>query len=235
MKKFPVTISAIIAALLFLSCSTPPEASQSRAMADGTLTYAEILEGCVLYSDGELTFPVTTLPETYFVCVIEQNENAVRVTYKNLDGYVRPECVSVCDFIPKTKFAASYLSLSNDGGTINVRSAPDNTKDNVVKRLTDGTKLYYYGTAEGTIQNQLLGAEWYCVSLGEGKIGYVYRMYAAAPELPDNVIEAIAPPSEPDVTPEAVTAAGGEYFLIAALCLPVIVLMYLLFKSRKSE
>lgn len=235
MKKFPVTISVVIAALLFLSCAIPSHACPVGAKADDTLAYAEILEGCVLYSDQELTFPVTTLPKTYFVCVIEQTESAVRVTYKNLDGYVRPECVSVCDFIPKTKFAKSYLSISNDGGTINVRSAPDNTKDNVLSRLTDGTRLYYYGYVEGTVQNQILGSKWYCVSLGEGKIGYVYCMYATAEELPDNVIEAIAPPSEPDVTPETIATAGGEYFLVAALCLPVIVLMYLLFKSRKSE
>lgn len=235
MKKLSVVTSVVIAALLFLSCTVPSEFRPERAKADDTPAYAEILENCVLYSDKELTFPVTTLPKTYFVCVIEQTESAMRVTYKNLDGYIRPECVSVCDFIPKTKFAQSYLSVSNDGGTINVRSAPDNTKDNVLSRLTDGTRLYYYGYVEGAVQNQILGSKWYCVSLGEGKIGYVYCMYASVPELPDNVIEAIAPPSEPDVTPETFATAGGEYFLVAALCLPVIVLMYLLFKSRKSE
>lgn len=227
-KLFASLIITVILAIL-------PIFPVSAAKAQSLPFYAQVLSGCVLYSDRELTNAITSLPPTYFVCVTEQDESVLRVTYKNVDGYARREYLSPCDFIPKYKFAESYLSLSNDGGTVNVRLKPDHTADNVCSRLTDGTKLYYYGFVEGSEQNKMIGSRWYCVDLGEGKRGYVYSMYAVVPALPDNVVE---PEEQPVVAPvynEAHVSAYGEYVVVAALCIPVILLMYLLFKHTPSS
>lgn len=204
--------------------------SGTAAAENAKSVYAEILQGCILYSDDSLTMPVTVLPQTYFVTVIETRDDCLRVTYKNADGYVFPDSVSVVDFTPKTKFASAKLKLLNDGGTVNVRSRPDHTSDNVIARLSDGASLYYYGTVSGTIQNEVIGDGWFCVELENG-YGYVYSMYAQAEPVKQNVIEAEPEPVVPDPLPESAAAGKGEYFFIAALCLPVIIFMYLLFKN----
>lgn len=198
------------------------------------LVYAEILNGCVLYSDDGLTTPVTVLPQTYFVTIIESRDDCLRVTYKNVDGYVSADSVSLVDFTPKTKFASAKLKLLNDGGTVNVRSEPDHTSANVIARLSDGASLYYYGTIPGTIQNEVIGDEWFCVELESGR-GYVYSMYAQAEPIKQNVIEVEPEPDVPDPLPESTATGTGEYFFIAALCLPVIILMYLLFKNDSNS
>lgn len=197
--------------------------------------YAEITGGCVLYSDESLTNAVTSLPPTYFVMVYKVLPSAYQVSYKNLDGYINRGDVSAVDFTPKTKFASSFLTLSNDGLHINIRSAPDHNADNIVARLTHGATLYYYGTVSGTTQNQLIGDKWYCVQLSEGGYGYVYAMYADAAPIPDNVIEPEPPSENVTVSPDVSAGGNREYFFIAALCIPVIIFCYLLFKPRPDS
>ena len=223
----------IASILLILSALVFPAARAAHAQT-ADLKYAEILSGCVLYSDAELTMPITSLPETYFASVISEEGSVCQVTYRNIDGYAHSSFISAVDFTPKNKSAQSYLTLVNDGGTINVRAYPDHSSENVLARLTDGTKLYYYGFVEGSKQNALVGSRWYCVDLGENKLGYVYSMYVSVPPLPDNVIEPEPSPVENTVTKEATLTRYGEYFLVAALSLPVVLMMYLLFKPSSS-
>ena len=98
-----------------------------------------------------------------------------------------------------------------------------------------------------------MGDEWYYVRFtadGETKRGYVYSLYVAAEPIPENVIEALPEP-EPGPEPEPVEnndddsetrtsdgsalSIGGEAITIVALCLPVIVITYLLFRKPGKE
>lgn len=228
MKTLAIILIAVITSLL-------PDTAARADSAGFSPVYAEIAEGCILYSDSGLTLPVVKLPATYFVTVIEKSSACLRVTYKNIDGYVSPESVTEADFTPKTKYASSKLTLLGDGGTVNIRSRPDHTADNVLARLSDGATLYYYGETAGTSQNEIIGEKWYCVELAEGGYGYVYSMYAKAEPIKENVIEAETPVTPPEPEKESSVSERGEYFFIAALCLPVIIFMYLLFKSDRNS
>lgn len=199
------------------------------------LSYAQILSGATLYSDEALTLPITSLPETYFVLIISEGDTVSRVSYLNLNGFIDNSTIERCDFTPKYKYAEATLTLTNDGGIINIRSAPDHTADNVSEKLTDGTTLEYYGSVTGSTQNQIIGDLWYAVRLSGGKLGYVYSLYAVASPIPDNVIEAEPEPEYDSPTQALVVDEQSSYFLIGALCMPVIVITYLLFKQKPNE
>lgn len=229
------TAIALLLSLSAFASTAPGVYALSEEPAPSYPAYAEITAGCVLYSDQNLTFAITSLPATYFVTVLSASETAMRVSYRNLNGYISPSCAETVDFTPQTKYASSTLTLVNDGLTVNVRAAPDHNSDNIIARLTHGAALYYYGSVSGTVQNSLIGDTWYCVSLENGDYGYVYSMYADPSPIPDNVIVPEPSPDEENAEPSAVPSGSGEYFFIAALCLPVIVFCYLLFAPRSDK
>lgn len=221
----------VIVILLCLALQYIPINSAS-ASEQSELHYAMILKGCIMYSDPYYAHPITALPATYFVTVLSRDGENLHVSYINIDGYIKAEFAEEVNFTPRYKYADYRVTLINDGGTINVRAMPDHINGEIRARLTDGTRMECYGDIQGSIQNDLIGDKWFSVKLSGGEVGYVYSMYVNAPPLRENVIEA-EPSPEPTVPDtELVTSERGEYFLIAALCLPVIVFMYVLFKSK---
>ena len=224
MKRF----LCIIFTIFCLAPTSLPEAKAEQ------IRYASILSGAILYSERDLSSPVTSLPETYFVTVVETLGEVSKVTYLGLSGYISNDFISPVDFTPKNKYAKATLSLTNDGGIINVRAYPDHTADNVTQKLTDGTTLEYYGVVAGRTLNQIIGDEWFAVKLSGGRLGYVYSMYAVASQIEPNVV--VPEEEDPKISPTTSFSVDehSSYFLIGALCLPVIVIMYLLFKQKPS-
>ncbi len=211
-----------------------PNSVCAQATTD-TMEYAIIETNCVLFSDENLTNAVSSLPESYFVTIIDEYEDYYHVTYADLSGFIKKSTVSRVNYTPRYKYGSGKLSLINDGGIINVRSSPNHTDNNVTAKLTDGTVINYYGSVQGSTQNEIIGNKWYAVILPEGKIGYVYSMYANAASIPQNTIEPEPIPESPSVSLVVDADEKSQYFLIAAMCIPVIILMYLLFKPRRAQ
>lgn len=239
----------VFIALMSMLC----DRSACRRARASALPYALIGEGAVLYSDDGKT-AVTSLPENYFAAVLGEPENGyVSVSYLDLAGKIEESKLSLIDYEPRYKYAEGSLRLNNDGHNVRIRSAPDHENGEVIADLADGETLFYYGTVKGTAQIAAVGDEWYYVRFaadGETKRGYVYSLYVAAEPIPENVIEALPEP-EPDPEPEPVLSdddgsetqtsdgsalsIGGEAITIVALCLPVIVITYLLFRKPGKE
>ena len=243
-----IKISAFFVALLALLPFFPEQKTQcARAAA---LSYALIGNDAVLYSDEGKT-AVTTLPATYFAVVLDEAENGyVSVSYLDLAGKVEEDKLTVVDYEPRYKYADGSLKLNNDGHNVRVRSTPDHENGEVVGDLSDGETLLYYGTVAGTAQVAAIGNEWFFVRFtddGETKRGYVYSLYVTANPIPENVIEPLPAPDpepEPSIEPENddgrqtdefSLSKNGEAITIVALCLPVIVVTYLLFRKPKKS
>lgn len=219
--------------------------------AASSFSYAQIGENTILYSDSELTTPMCTLPKTYFVAILGENDYALQVNYLDISGYVAPSSVTRVDFEPKTKYAdESTVALSNDGHSVNVRALPDHTSDNVLTSLSDGTTLYCYGKTAGSKQNPLIGNEWYFVRFDENgtlKTGYVYSLYAAFTPPADCVVEKVVAEQTPttdgdndrgEFTDKVKNATGFSIFeiaLICTLCVPVVVIMILLYRAPRKN
>lgn len=257
-RKIAVTAFIILFLALAPAFVLPAE---NRAAEAETLSYALIGDGAVLYDKvGADYVTVTNLPQNYFVILRGQTDadGYIPVSYLDLVGYVKPEAVEPVDYEPKYKYAeTNSLTLYNDGHEINVRTSPEHTLSNVAAVLAENTELYYYGTASGSTQVEQVGNVWYYVRYTEGgtaKRGYVYSLYVRARPIPENVIEKVAPqetqpPQEnPDDTTTDPTNTENpepsrdyeltrprEIIIIVSLCLPVIVIMYLLFKQPPKK
>lgn len=243
--------------IIFLMLIFAPVRTAAGASA---LDYGIIKSGALLMGKNDgCYFPITTLPENYFAALLgEENENGyIPVSYLDVTGYLKKDAVDAVNYEPKYKYAENNsLTVENDGHPVNVRSSPDHTLDNVIAEAQAGSKLYYYGTCSGTAQVEALGETWYYVKIvsdGETKRGYVYSLYAKAEPIPENVIEKVEPPAvnpDEDLNPggNAATETPGEkdpdgftltntheIIIVVSLCLPVILIMYLLFKQPSKK
>ena len=225
--------------LLAILCAFPYK-SLSFAIS---VPYAIIGKETTLLS-SDLT-PLTSLPENYFVAVVGDGEVYLEVSYLDITGFILKSSVTQVDYEPKYKYHESALvSLSNDGHEVNVRSAPDHTADNVIAVFPSGERLFYYGVMQGTSQVKEVGNDWYFVrfydSNGEVNRGYVYSLYCSADPIPENTIEPANPPKdENDVSvtkPETlILPVSKEVVIIIALCVPVVIITFLLFHKRGND
>lgn len=254
MKVF-VRFCAVVCVAVISICCVGSALPLKKAYASA-LTYGILTDGATLYSNSAEGYKaVTSLPKDYFVVLLgeENTEGYFSVSYLDVTGFVKSDKVVKVDYEPKYKYAENNsLTLTNDGQEINVRSAPDHAADNVIKELSEGTKLYYYGTVSGSAQVAALGDAWYYVRFSDGdeiRRGYVYSLYVVADPIPPNVIEkaeqqSADSPSEDEENPSPVIEKDpgdftldrtGEIIIIVSLCLPVIVIMYLLFRQPPGK
>ncbi len=207
------------------------------------------------------------LPSNYFAVLLgeENADGYIPVTYLDITGFLKPDSVSPVDYEPKYKYASeNSLKLTNDGHGVTVRSTPDHTQNNVITSLNEGEELYYYGEVKGSAQIEQLGDTWYFVRFtlnGELSRGYIYSLYADAQPVKANVIEKVEPPApaqqenptepgytpistepedpdtEPTVDPKFTLTKTSEIIIVVSLCIPVVIIMYLLFKKppKKDE
>ena len=212
-----------------------------------TLTYALIKEDAILYhGDAGGYSAVTSLPKNYFVVVTgEETEGYVPVSYLDIEGFVASQKLEFVDYEPKYKFAENnVLTATNDGHEVNVRLSPTSIYDNVIAELESGDSVYYYGKVNGQAQVGALGDEWYYVRFNKGTStvrGYIYTLYADALPIKENVIERVESPIEntPDDDYEQISEQSysdvREIVIIVSLCLPVLVVMYLIFHRPENE
>lgn len=252
--KRNVTLAAAVAAITALILAVCP--GRPRRAQGETAAYALIGEGAVLYSP-DAREAITTLPENYFVTILgdEDGEGFIPAAYYDLTGRVRAADVEKVDYEPKNKYALSAaLTVANDGFDINVRSSPDHAADNVIMTIPAQSGLFFYGTTCGSTQIEALGNRWYYVRLSVGDAavrGYVYSLYVTAESVPENVIEPLPPADKPAaVEPGQGENAEEEYgesgysslaptpaqetIIIVALSLPIVIIMYLMFRAPKS-
>lgn len=187
---------------------------------------------------------MVSLPAGYFVLQsdAEAPDGYIKVTYADLDGYVKASEVQAVDYTPVTKYElTATFTCDNDGQPVRLRAAPKKSAE-ILDVLGSSAKGRLYGSVTGEALIKDAGTDWYYVSI-EGKRGYVYYAHVKADDIPPNVIEkepskpADAPAStEPNVTKQdqgmPTTAA---IIFIVALCIPVPFIMYYLFKKPKDN
>ena len=247
----------ILSALLLLSFPVPTLS----AKAEEAILYAEIIDETFLFSKSDEAYtPVCTLPKSYFVQVIGEKQNGYfEATYDDLNGFVLSSAVSLCESEPTSKYHSASLVLFNDGHAVSVRSSPKHDEENLVASLPSFSAVDYYGTVEGSTQVEALGNKWYYIRFdhgGEKKRGYVYSLYAEEAKIPENktdwlpvVTEPITPPetnepeadepetNESDAIENTATPLSPlrEGIIIAALCIPAVLIIYILFKSGNRK
>lgn len=187
---------------------------------------------------------VVFLPAGYFVLQSDATapDGYIRVTYDDLDGYVRADHVIAVDYTPVTKYElTAKFTCNNDGQSVRLRAAPKKNAE-VIDVLNSSASGRLYGSIHGEALIDGAGTEWYYVA-ANGKRGYVYYAHVKADDIPPNIIEKEPedpPPDTPtDTTPQITEDDGmpttAAIIFIVALCIPVPFIMYYLFKKPKND
>lgn len=249
-KRFTAALFAALSCLMlfaFMSATGAISDARRTALA-AAVEYAYLpTPVTMMFKNGAQYEPATSLPATYFVAVIE-NENAdgyLKVSYLDITGYVRAADVEKVDYEPKFKYAEPSLLTFVEGSTTYLRSRPfSNGNSSVIADVPSDKSLVYYGTVDGDELYTGAGNKWYYVRYndadGEMLYGYLYSAHARSVQpIKDNTIEKVEPP--PDTTPppvkpgEAGLPKGVSAAIIACLSLPAVgIMFYLFFKGRGS-
>ena len=186
-----------------------------------------------LYADPQCLTAVTTLPATYFVIVLGQNENSYKVSYKDIVGYV--DNIEIVDYEPVTKYAAADFTVNNDGYPVKLRKEPSPAAE-VLAEIPAAKGGYYYGDISGSSLIPQVGDKWHYVSYNDGIetfYGYVYTSQVIVSEISDNVIEKVEYDKGEEQEPSPIF--GTDFLLIACLCVPSVLIMYLVFKDKERK
>lgn len=198
-----------------------------------TFSYGYLSVNTVLYADMGCQNAITTLPATYFVTVLESYEFAYKVSYKDITGYVID--VELVDYEPVTKFASASFKVNNDGYPVRLRSEPSGV-GKLITEIPAGGTGYYYGDVQGSALIQQVGSTWHYVSYNDGidtYYGYVYTSQVTVSEIANNIIEKVEHAKGEELTPSPVTET--DFLLITCLCVPSVLIMYLIFKDKKRQ
>ncbi len=210
--------------LLLLTLLTSPQ----------PFTYGYLPYGCTLYSDMQLTNPITTLPATYFVIILSE-DTAIRASYKDIVGFLDPASVEKVDYEPVTKFASASFTVDNDGYPVRLRSSPSKDAP-VISEIPSGASGYYYGDALGDALIEQVGNTWRYVSIGDPsgtKNGYVYSSQVSVTDFAPNVIEKVEYNDKGEDLASPVS--NTDFILIACLCVPSVLIMYVIFRSGEPK
>ena len=126
--------------------------------------YALIRDNSVLYVDENVSSALFSLPENYFVQILEENDGVYKVSYLDVVGFVKAESTTKVDYVPLNKFPSSVSCVVlNDGNTVTLRSSPFVLANNIIDRLDDGESVTFYGAKKGDEQVEKLGDTWYYI------------------------------------------------------------------------
>ncbi|MBR2970200.1 MAG: hypothetical protein IKC48_00140 [Clostridia bacterium] len=200
----------------------------SLLLAQTPFSYGYMPSPTTLYADPECSVAITTLPQTYFVIILGENEGVYHVSYRDVSGYATG--IEAVDYEPKTKHAQSSFTTCNDGYPVKLRLYPSADSE-VLCEIPDGEGGYYYGDASGSPLIEQVGDKWYYVSYGkQPTLGYVYSSQVSVSEFSPNVVEKI----EREESEEASSPLSDDtdFVLIALLCVPAVLIIYLAFRDK---
>ncbi|MCL1944503.1 MAG: hypothetical protein FWF56_01680 [Firmicutes bacterium] len=208
------------------------------------IQYAQIVNSTNLYQklDDEYV-ELTTLPTTYFVSILGQEEvgGFLPVSYLDLDGYIKSSDIDIVDYEPVTKDTVGEININNpDINSVNLRYVPDhNDADNIIDQVSrDNQGLCYYGSVKGSNFN---GTDiWYYVRTiknGQAVRGYVFGGNMTATPIKDNVVVKVPNPDSEDNISKTPSPLSDTtlYIIIGALCIPVVLLMIFSFKKKTNN
>ena len=240
--------------MFVLSVGMFPRTAFSYAESAYEITYAQIKTSAQIYTKTDEEYcPIATLPATYFVALLEEETDGeyLKVSYLDIDGYMKKTDLEKVDYEPVYKYAQVFFTAENEGFGAILRTSPNHDAETAAL-IPDGAKMLFYGTQEGTARYDDASRTWYYVKYGSGEsaiFGYVYCYHGFADTVPNNIIEKVPKeePTEPNVpnepqdgeqseTPEKTRLSPAyEAIFIVCLCLPFVIIMFILFRRPPEE
>ena len=250
-------LSAIIALLFFFAPTSLNNLHADNSLVSSNSQYARVRHSSVkLYksasNDESFKNIYFIIPETYFVELLSyENDNFFYARYLDVYGYVKISDVQCISGTPLSPFASNVSFRVFIPNGVDLRSSPSQSDGlNYVATINYlETNLQYYGKISGEEAVLYKGSEWYFAKLtknGTEQKGYVYSAYCdllTSIEPNTEVFEYIDTPvfktKETSVAPTDTETSISSFpvstqiIIIGAICIPCVLLIYLIFKPTK--
>ena len=208
--------------------------------SNANITYFAKIESENIYlfssPSGESENQLFILPKTYFVELLDdENDDFFKAKFKDEIGYVKKSQVSVMSGIPSHPYPnQSFRVFSLDG--LSIYSSPaitSSTKIATIPYLEND--IIYYGEIIGEQAIPDKSRTWYYCSYqsDENYFGYVYSVFCdKLTQIGENneSFEIVENPTFAVQTPETDLEQTTMIFIIIAVSLPCLVVLYLLIK-----
>lgn len=248
----------VLAILVYLLCCCSINFGNISVVSASTTYFARVTKSNAnLYRNPTPSTEVENLyfviEPTYFVEVLAyENSEFYKAKYLGITGYVRKSDIQFVSGVPATPYAEkiSFRVFAQNG--LNLRSSPADS-GGLTNRITTvaflETNLQYIGNISGEESVIYRGDTWYfCkyVKNDETYFGYLYAGYCDMLSPITANTEVMETTSEPTflqnvTTPteqESSNTFGGlstplQTLIIVGVCLPALLIIYLLFKPSK--
>ena len=230
MKKFMFVLGLF--SFLFLSL----DATNSCFAAEKEYFAKVETSGVQFYSSKDDLSALFELPATYFVKASISNDAYLHATYKNLNGYVKKELVSLMKGTPSQPYVnATFKVFVSNYLYSNPSQASSTTID-----ISTSDILSYYGTKNGQQLNSQTNV-WYFASVeknGQTFFGYVFSgITDYLTNIPQNTetFELVKDSDLSDQTETPLTklSTKTKILLIISIAVPSVLILYFLIKPSR--
>ena len=249
------SLTFLITFLVFSERFIKIKTQQPYALASLNSTYAKVKSGCVLYKSSNTTLNdpenlLFEIPESYFVTILQEKDNLVKVKYDSFVGYVDSQFLSAVNFTPKVQTLKNItFSISPDAGT-QLKSEPstESSSQTLITIPANTTNINYIAKVSSVTPIGGTSDVWFFAQYSPETnptsvyTGYIYSERTAnLTSITLNPEDNPAPAIEPTET-ETLTIDDDSYsltkearlVLIAFICLPIIIL-FIIFSIKAAK
>lgn len=192
--------------------------------------------GVNLCSSPSESSPIFEIPYSYFVKVDYVVDDYYKVSYKDVEGYVKKDKVKLMNGTPQTPYANATFKLFVP---YSVYQSPNQTSSKTLEQIDTTMEIEYYGTIQG---QQVMSDNniWYysCVTVnGQKYYGYIFSGVTdylttinVNPEsfeiVSDNILNS-------STTEFKELSTGTKIMLIVSISVPSVLILYFLIKPSK--
>lgn len=202
--------------------------------------YAKIgSSGVMLYSSKNDNTNLFEIPASYFVKVISIENDYLKVSYSNIEGYVKKNQATLMNGTPQNPYANANFKVF----VSNFIYSNANQTSSVVCPISTADNLIYYGTKQGQ-QISSTSNVWYYCSLekdGQKYYGYVFcGITDYLSQIPTNtesfdILDESTISITTPYTEVASLSTKTKILLIVSISLPSALILYFLIKPSRIQ
>ncbi len=196
--------------------------------------YARIENSSIIYSQADENTPICIAEKSYFVQILNDMDDKLKVYYNGISGYIKKNDVKEITSIPNTPYPSNIKLIV--GSPCNLRNSPTTKDDsnNIIASLKSGENdIEFVGRIFSDEAIDFGGTTWFLVKY-QGKYGYVYNKYLKSTPLIIENTEKISYLSSEPVDIQNPITHTPSLILIIIMAIPLLFILIILYLPSKQ-
>lgn len=195
--------------------------------------YARIENSSIIYSQADESTPICIAEKSYFVQILSDFDDKLKVYYNGISGYIKKNDVKEITSIPNTPYPNNIKLIV--GSQCNLRNSPTTKDDsnNIITTLKSGeNNIEFVGRIFSDEAIDFGGTTWYLVKY-QDNYGYIYNKYLKSTPLIIENTEKISYLTTEPVTIQNPITHTPSLLLIIIMAIPLLFILIILYLPNK--